>query len=255
MQAAHPVAFAGFFSHTASLDNPHPRLARTALAVNTVIFGSVDQAREVQQIVGTMHGRVRGKTKESAGPFPAGTEYRGDSPALLRWILAAFVDSSYLAYERYVRPLSPDEREELWQQWVRVAEIFGLRADQWPSSYDVHRRYVAAMLESGQLIVTPAARELSREIILNPPLPPAMLPIKLLINQLTIDSLPAELRKQYAFQPVPGRGLVLGATAQWWRRLARPIAPSVVREVPPFVMPAPGRGYGEIAQLVNEQFG
>ena len=30
MQAAHPVAFAGFFAHTGSLDDPYARLRRTA---------------------------------------------------------------------------------------------------------------------------------------------------------------------------------------------------------------------------------
>ena len=30
VQAAHPVAFAGFFAHTGALDEPYPRLERTA---------------------------------------------------------------------------------------------------------------------------------------------------------------------------------------------------------------------------------
>src|SRR5690242_16814508 len=32
MQAAHPVAFAGFFASTGALDDPYPRLERTAAA-------------------------------------------------------------------------------------------------------------------------------------------------------------------------------------------------------------------------------
>ncbi|HEY4277479.1 MAG TPA: oxygenase MpaB family protein, partial [Conexibacter sp.] len=39
MQAAHPVAFAGFFAHTGALDEPYARLHRTAEAVNLVVFG------------------------------------------------------------------------------------------------------------------------------------------------------------------------------------------------------------------------
>ncbi len=254
MQAAHPVAFVGFFSHTAAAEDPHPRLARTALAVNTVIYGSETQAREVQEIVGTMHARVRGTLKETIGPYPAGTEFRGDDPELLLWILASFIDSSYRAFERFVRPLSRREREELWQQWRRVGEIFGLDAGDMPSTYAVHLEYMEGMLESGRLVVTDDARELSRKVILNPPVPPALLPVKELINQLTIDSLPGDLQRQFGFLPVPARGLTLGALGLWWRHVASPLAPSVVRHVPPFVMPAPGRGYSDIAALVERRF-
>ncbi len=254
MQAAHPVAFVGFFSHTASAEDPHPRLARTALAVNTVIYGSEQQAREVQEIVGAMHARVRGSLKEAIGPYPAGTEFRGDDPDLLLWILASFIDSSYRAFERFVRPLSNREREELWQQWRQVGEIFGLGPDDMPSSYAVHLEYMAEMLEGDRLLVTDEARKLARKVILNPPLPLAMLPVKELINQITIDSLPGNLQRQFGFLPVPTRGLTLGALGLWWRHLASPLAPSVVRHVPPFVMPAPGRGYSDIAALVERRF-
>ncbi|MDO9355005.1 MAG: oxygenase MpaB family protein [Solirubrobacteraceae bacterium] len=253
MQAAHPVAFVGFFSHTASADDPHPRLARTALAVNTVIYGTERQAREVEQIVGSMHARVSGVTTESVGIFPAGTPFRGDDPDLLLWILAAFIDSSYRAFERYVRPLSDEEREELWQEWRRVGEIFGLGRTDMPSSYEIFTHYVEGMLASGQLVVTPAARELSRRVILNPPLPPYMVAAKELVNQITIDSLPPGLRDQFGFVPVPGRGVALGAFSTWMRWIGNPLAPRVVREVPEMVMPAPDRNYADIVEIVQRE--
>ena len=40
MQAAHPVAFAGFFAHTGALDEPYERLSRTAQVMDTIAFGS-----------------------------------------------------------------------------------------------------------------------------------------------------------------------------------------------------------------------
>lgn len=255
MQAAHPVAFIGFFGHTAHGDDPHPRLARTALAMNTVIFGSEQQALEVNEIVSRMHARVRGTLREAVGPFPAGTEFRGDDPDLLLWILGAFVDSSYLAYEKYVRPLSAAEREELWQQWRKVGAVFGLLPDEMPSTYGVFRDYIDGMVESGLLVVTDEARDVARRVILNPPIPPALLPVKELVNQLTIESLPDDLRRQFGFSPVPGRGLALGLLGAWWKRVARPLAPDVVRYVPDFVMPTPRRGYSDIATIVAQRTG
>lgn len=253
MQAAHPVAFVGFFSHSASVENPHPRLARTALAVNTAIYGTERQAREVQEIVGAMHALVSGVTIESVGIFPAGTPFRGDDPDLLLWILAAFIDSSYKAFERYVRPLSPDEREELWQQWRRVGEIFGLGETDMPSTHEIFGHYIEGMLASGQLVVTPDARDLARRVILNPPLPPHLIAVKELVNQMTVDSLPPDLRRQFGFVPVPGRGVALGAFAKWVRWVANPLAPRVVREVPEMVMPAPDRNYADIVNIVSQE--
>ncbi len=253
MQAAHPVAFVGFFSSSAALDNPHPRLARTALAINTVIYGTERQAREVEEIVGEMHARVSGVTTESVGIFPAGTPYRGDDPDLLLWILAAFIDSSYLAFEKYVRPLSDEERDELWQQWRRVGAVFGLGKTDMPSSYEIFRHYVEGMLASGQLVVPASTRDFARRVILNPPLPPYLLAARELVNQMTIDALPPDLRQQFGFVPVPGRGLALGAFATWVRWVANPLAPRVVREVPEMVMPAPDRNYVDIVELVNRE--
>jgi uncharacterized protein (DUF2236 family) len=255
MQAAHPVAFDGFFSYSAALDNPHPRLARTALAINTVIYGSEAQAREVQQIVGAMHARVRGTMKEGVGRFPAGTPFRGNDPELLHWILAAFIDSSYRSYERYVRRLGDDEREALWQQWRMVGEIFGLEGDAMPRTYAGHVEYVRAMLASGDLVVSDRARELSLRVILNPPIPAALFAVKELVNQVTIDSLPRDLQRQFGFWPLPGRGIAIRNFERWMRLIGTPLAPDVVRHVPGEVMPSPGRNYADLVEFVAEHFG
>src|SRR5829696_10078405 len=88
MQAAHPVAFAGFFAHTGALDEPYERLSRTAAVMDTIAFGPRDRADRLTRRVRAMHRRVRGELPEAAGHFPAGTLYVADDPELLMWILA-----------------------------------------------------------------------------------------------------------------------------------------------------------------------
>ena len=44
MQAAHPVAFAGFFAHTGSLADPYARLRRTAEVMDLVAWGPREDA-------------------------------------------------------------------------------------------------------------------------------------------------------------------------------------------------------------------
>ena len=102
MQAAHPVAFAGFFAHTGALDEPYERLARTAVVMDTIGFGSRADADRATRRVRAMHRRVRGVTAAPAGRFPAGTPYAADDPALLLWILACLADSALVVYQKYV---------------------------------------------------------------------------------------------------------------------------------------------------------
>src|SRR3712207_3858585 len=73
MQAAHPVAFEGFFAHSGALDEPYERLRRTAQVMNTIGFGSREEAKRATRRVRSMHGKVRGTLARPAGRFPAGT--------------------------------------------------------------------------------------------------------------------------------------------------------------------------------------
>src|SRR3954451_7719858 len=92
VMAAHPVAFKGFFAHTGALDDPYARLKRTATVMDAVAFGPKARADKLTAHVRAMHRRVRGELAHDAGPFPAGTPYRGDDPELLLWILAALAE-------------------------------------------------------------------------------------------------------------------------------------------------------------------
>src|SRR6202012_5057847 len=60
MQAAHPVAFAGFFASTAALSDPYARLRRTAAVLDTVTFGTRAEADHAAGRVRTVHRRMRG---------------------------------------------------------------------------------------------------------------------------------------------------------------------------------------------------
>src|ERR1700710_2761913 len=85
MQAAHPVAFAGFFAHTGSLGDPYGRLPRTAQVMDLIAWGAREEPARACRRVRSMHSKVRGELAEPAGRFPAGTPYSADDPELLLW--------------------------------------------------------------------------------------------------------------------------------------------------------------------------
>ena len=229
MQAAQPVAFAGFFASTGALDDPYPRLERTAAALNTVMFGSRDAADRVTARVRRVHGRIRGTLAQPAGPFAAGTPWAANDPELLLWIIATLVDSSLLVYERYVRPLSSAQRQAYWDDYRLVGTLFGLPESHSPARYEDLRAYLARMLASEQLCLTPQARALGTQIVLKPPVGLAARPLLELANFITVGLLPRRLRRAYGLRWDPLRGLVHRGGAEYTRRVLVPLLPGRVR--------------------------
>jgi uncharacterized protein (DUF2236 family) len=229
MQAAHPVAWAGFYAQTASKDEPYERLQRTAQIVELVTFGPRAEAERATRRVRSMHKKVRGELYEAAGRFPAGTPYAADDPELLLWILATLVDSGMTVYQRYVRQLTPGEREGLWQDYRIFGRMFGLPDEAMPASYADFRRYMRRMLDGDDLFVTDEARTTAREIVMRPPVPLAARPLVELAKFVTVGLLPARIRSQYGFSWDPARGLVLLGHTEYARRLLVPLLPGRLR--------------------------
>jgi uncharacterized protein (DUF2236 family) len=231
MQAAHPVAFAGFFAHTGALDEPYERLSRTARVLNLVAFGPADEARRATRRVRAMHRRVRGELAAPSGRFPAGTPYSADDPALLLWILASLADSAAVVYQRYVAALSDAEREALWADYRLVGRQFGLREADMPQRWDDFQAYMLDMVEGEDLHVSPAARELAVEIVMRPPVPLHFRPALELANQITIGLLPPRLRRQYGFAWDPVRAVAVRGGAEYAKRFVVPFLPERLRVV------------------------
>jgi uncharacterized protein (DUF2236 family) len=229
MQAAHPVAFAGFFAHTGALDEPYERLQRTVRVLGLIGFGDKDEAQRATRRVRGIHSRIHGELPEAAGRFPAGTPYSAGDPALLLWILACMADSALVVYQRYVRSLSRAERDAFWQDYKVIGREFGLRDADMPDEIDDFEDYVREMLEGDELFVTPQARELALGIVMRPPVPLHARPMLEVANFVTVGLLPGSLRRMYGFSWDPARALVLRGGAEYTKRVVVPLLPDRLR--------------------------
>jgi uncharacterized protein (DUF2236 family) len=214
MQAAHPLAVFGLLAHSSALDEPYERLARTAETMNTIAFGSREEADRITRRVRAMHRRVRGHLPERVGRYPAGTPYRADDPELLLWVLFTLVDSALVVYSRYVRSLSDDERAAFWEDYKVVGRLFGLAAEDMPDTLDELDSYRARMLAGEELLARPLLET---------------------VNFVTIALLPDAIRAQYGFSALPPallrKALVAGG-ADYVKRAVIPFLPGRVRLVP-----------------------
>jgi uncharacterized protein (DUF2236 family) len=235
MQAAHPLAVSGLLAHSEALDDPYVRLARTAQVMNTITFGSRADADRVTRRVRAMHRAVAGRLPEAVGIYPAGTPYRADDPHLLMWILYSLADSAMVVYRTYVGRLNRSERSALWDDYRVVGRLFGLRAAAMPATLADLEAYGRTMLAGDELHVGEWARRRARAIVLDPPVPPLVRPIRETVNFITIALLPDRIRSEYGFAALPPaavRRALVGAGALYVRHGVLPVLPGPIRQVP-----------------------
>jgi uncharacterized protein (DUF2236 family) len=225
MQAAHPVAFAGFFAHTGALDDPYARLDRTVRVLGLIGFGDKTEAQRATARVRDIHTRINGELSEPAGRFPAGTPYSAEDPDLLLWILACMADSALVVYQRYVRSLTRDERDAFWQDYKVIGREFGLSDADLPEEIEDFDLYMTEMVEGDDLFVTDDARDLAIDIVMHPPVSLRARPMVEVANFVTVGLLPGRVRRMYGFSWDPARALMLRGGAEYTKRVLVPLLP------------------------------
>jgi uncharacterized protein (DUF2236 family) len=228
LQVAHPLVACGVVDHSGYDRNLWRRLVRTLQALYLISFGDRHEAEQAGAAVQAVHARVHGRTREQLGPFPTGTPYSATDPELMCWVHATLVYSSLAAYERFVEPLTPEERERYHAEMNLVARIFGAPGEALPGSYREFCAYFEGELRSDAITVTRPAREVA-DVILAAPLPA---PLRLLApahRLATARILPAELRREYGLRWTPLRELALPLAGASVRYTTAPILSIVGR--------------------------
>ena len=149
--ALEPLTYTGTMLSTRSGDRPFERLARTAKIQETIFLGTRAEADEALAKVRRVHETIKGELPTAAGRHPAGSAYSAFDPQLMLWTLAVIADSGRAMYETLVRPLSTREREDLWQDYVRFGELFGLPGSELPASYREFEAWWRERLDSPDL--------------------------------------------------------------------------------------------------------
>ena len=202
LQSLHPSAMAGVAGHSGYKGDPWGRLQRTSHYLAVTTFGTVSDAEDAIAHVRTVHQRVRGTDE-------LGRRYAADEPRLLRWVHVAEIWSFLSAFQAYSGdPLTPSEADLFVVQTNRAASRLG--ATDLPTT--VQELDEAIEGYRPELASTAAAREATRFMLLNPPVPLAARPGYALIAAGGVALLPKWARSALNL-PVSRPGMAVASRA------------------------------------------
>lgn len=222
LQVAHPKVAAGVGQFSDYRTDPWGRLNRTLEVTLKIVFGDTATSREASERLRRRHQRVRGLDDR-------GQPYRALDPALLMWVHATLIDTSLLIYERYVAPLTADERSRYYEEMRALGEAYAIPCERQPRDYQEFRRYFETTL-AGELRVTDTLRDVA-DAVLTPELPPLARPAVEAFRMVTVGTLPEPLREELGLSWGPVRRRLLDASTVTIRRLM-PLLPSLLRHFP-----------------------
>jgi uncharacterized protein (DUF2236 family) len=226
--ALEPLTYTGTMLSTRAANKPFKRLARTAKMQETVFLGTRAEADAVLEGVHALHEQISGELPESAGVHPAGTPYSALDPELMLWTLAVIADSGRAMYETMVRPLSDEERESLWRDYVFFGELFRVPRDAMPATYREFEAWFQGKLASSDLHATEHALEFAPLVAFEQPVPWHARGNIALQNHLIKGTLPPRVRKIFGIPWSPAHQRSFEAITASHRR-ARRLFPRVMR--------------------------
>jgi uncharacterized protein (DUF2236 family) len=170
LQVAHPLIAEGVAHHSSFEQDPWRRLHGTIRTTMDLVFGDGAAANRAVKRLNSVHAGVRGDAMDDEARRVAAA-YRAMDPALLLWVQATLIVTSVAAYQRWVGPLSADERDRFWQEARAVGVRLGIPLSVSPADWPALEAYWERMLaDGGPVHVTPTARRLAR-LIVRPPFP------------------------------------------------------------------------------------
>lgn len=222
MQAAHPSVAAGVVEHSTYASDPFGRLFRTLESSFSVVFGSRSEAERTIGRVNAIHAAVRGTRAD-------GEPYSALDPEALLWVHATLVDTALRVHRRFVAPLSAADEQRYHEESARVAVALGVPSASIPPTIEELRSWMEARIASGEIHVTPAARQIARTVLY----PSRVLPRIAwdAAHIISLATLPAPVRRGYgiSWSAARERGVERIAAAT---RAVMPLVPAPLRFAP-----------------------
>ena len=194
MHAAHPLISAGARQTSFYQRDPWKRLIRTLSLQNSVTFGTKKEANESANRINKLHEVIKGKD-----PITGGTYDALDHEQLL-WVHACLQVSSIYFYEKTVKKLSDEEKNQYHKENMLSAKLMLVDLNLMPKSHEELKQWVIKKSkEKDYLLLTDVAQDVY-DIISGGPVPIHIKPIWPFISFTAFNTLPKEFKEIYGIK-------------------------------------------------------
>jgi uncharacterized protein (DUF2236 family) len=226
MHAAHPLIAAGARQTSFYQRDPWKRLIRTLSLQNSVTFGTKEEADESANRINKLHEVINGDDEITGGRYDA-----LDHEQLL-WVHACLQISSIYFYEKTVRKLSEDEKNQYHLENTLAAKLVLVDVSKIPDTHNELKDWVITKSkETNYLLLTDVAKDVYK-IIGGGPVPIHIKPIWPFIAFTAFNSLPKEFKQIYGIKDTKIRRLIVNLNLKFLK-LTRPFLPPFFRLIAP----------------------
>ena len=226
MHAAHPLIAAGARQTSFYQRDPWKRLIRTLSLQNSVTFGTKKEADESALRINKLHEVIKGKDEIT------GETYDALDHEQLLWVHACLQISSIYFYEKTVRKLTEDEKNQYHKENMVAAEMVLVKKSLAPKTHGELKDWVALKSrEKDYLLFTDVAEDVY-EIIKTGPVPIHIKPIWPFIAFTAFNTLPKEFKQVYGIKETKIKSFLLMFNLNLLKFI-RPFLPPFFRLIAP----------------------
>tara|TARA_B100000575_G_scaffold291995_1_gene299303 strand:+ start:4417 stop:5262 length:846 start_codon:yes stop_codon:yes gene_type:complete len=226
MHAAHPLIAAGARQTSFYQRDPWKRLIRTLSLQNSVTFGTIEEANDSATRINRLHEVIKGEDPITGGYYDA-----LDHEQLL-WVHACLQLSSIYFYEKTVKKLTDEEKNQYHLENMLAAKLVLIETDIMPKTHNELKMWVIEKSkEKNYLLLTDVARDV-QNIISGGPVPKHIKPIWPFISFTAFNTLPDEFKKIYGIKSSKLKSILLGFNLSLLK-YTRPFLPPFFRLIPP----------------------
>jgi len=226
MHAAHPLIAAGARQTSFYQRDPWKRLIRTLSLQNSVTFGTIEEANDSATRINRLHEVIKGEDPVTGGYYDA-----LDDEQLL-WVHACLQLSSIFFYEKTVKKLSDEEKDQYHKENMLSAKLVLINIDDMPKTHNDLKKWVINKSKTEEYLkMTDVAKDV-QEIIEGGPVPKHIKPIWPFISFTAFNTLPAEFKNIYGIKSNKFKSFLLGFNLAFLK-YTRPFLPPFFRLIPP----------------------
>ena len=226
MHAAHPLIAAGARQTSFYQRDPWKRLIRTLSLQNSVTFGTKAEADESAHRINKLHEVIKGEDKVTGGYYDA-----LDHEQLL-WVHACLQLSSIFFYEKTVKKLSEEQKNQYHKENSLAAEMVLVDKDLMPKTHEGLKQWIIEKSrENNYLLKTDVAEDVF-SIIGGGPVPRHIKPIWPFISFTAFNTLPTEFKKIYGVKDTTFKKYLVNFNLLLLK-LIRPFLPPFFRIIAP----------------------